>query len=752
MMVNRRSAAHFGALLLALLFSIFSTAVVAAAIPNCRALSGDFPPRCARNTVDPLSGETCTDYGYDCLWQVTDRKLPSGERRIEINGEWPPSIVKVQVGQRIRIELVNMLTDPEDVTIHFHGLLMKNGYVLMDGPQHITQAGVGQGKSFIYDFPTTQAGTYWIHSHAPGQYPKGLRLPLIITDPQDAGNYGYPASSEGDLDKIITLSDYWTDFWVTESLYQKGTCGGVGLEVPPEEQTFNEVIASPTGADTRQKILVTPGSKYRLRFINLGAHSRYYVWISGNQDMEIIEIDGVMLKRNQFSKGFEISSGQRVSVLVSLPTGTVAQRIMVVSDRRINKGQTGPAECMLKPTSSYSPMQYTWGWLSDSAGTGSYAFNEPSQSEMAGYGRLVKTWENEAKVAPFYQYRPKMEFTDQNRVGVDISKPCGKNNADYCLCDDHNNCLFNPSYAWNFSEVAFQPWKDQQALLPTKWTWDYIHEITLNDDKGLGVMGLRGKGVPFIAPDTQEKGMPKMGVLPQIPTLLRGLLGTSWDTSFDNPNLYGYNASQVDQTVVLPKKNEIHWFAFRTVKGDHPIHMHGHEFQIIAKVPVRTDPTTGRVFTFAEYGHTYNSIPHNTYPSRRDTIMVEKGSTVIVAIQADNPGVWALHCHNDFHAKTGMFMQIVEDIGALRERIGRFSTRYPPSSSLNPFWGWDVKMFDVGAVGLTQAGAWKVLYQTLRKTFESYGYSTAALPIQCNTATEDGSFVDMNCEDRPDFP
>ncbi|KAF2467824.1 Cupredoxin, partial [Lindgomyces ingoldianus] len=102
---------------------------------------------------------------------------------IEVNGAWPPPAVQAEVGKRIRIALVNNLD--EDVTLHFHGLLQEGGYNLMDGPQHLTQSGVKKGKTFVYDFPTNKPGTYWIHSHAPGQYPKGLRSPFIITDRTD---------------------------------------------------------------------------------------------------------------------------------------------------------------------------------------------------------------------------------------------------------------------------------------------------------------------------------------------------------------------------------------------------------------------------------------------------------------------------------------------------------------------------------------------------------------------------------------
>lgn len=95
-----------------------------------------FPPRCTSNTADTLGGETCGVYGYDCIWEVKDVTRTT-HRRIEVNGHWPPPAVQVKVGERIRIALKNEMN--EDVTLHFHGLLMENGYTVMDGPQGLIQ-------------------------------------------------------------------------------------------------------------------------------------------------------------------------------------------------------------------------------------------------------------------------------------------------------------------------------------------------------------------------------------------------------------------------------------------------------------------------------------------------------------------------------------------------------------------------------------------------------------------------------------
>ena len=56
----------------------------------------------------------------------------------------------------------------------------------------------------------------------------------------------------------------------------------------------------------------------------------------------------------------------------------------------------------------------------------------------------------------------------------------------------------------------------------------------------------------------------------------------------------------------------------------HPMHLHGHTFGIV------------------EGG------------GRKDTVIVRPMQALEVDLDADNPGQWAVHCHNIYHAETGM--------------------------------------------------------------------------------------------------
>jgi FtsP/CotA-like multicopper oxidase with cupredoxin domain len=51
------------------------------------------------------------------------------------------------------------------------------------------------------------------------------------------------------------------------------------------------------------------------------------------------------------------------------------------------------------------------------------------------------------------------------------------------------------------------------------------------------------------------------------------------------------------------------------------------------------------------HGHTFGLVDGG---ARKDTVIVRPMQSVEVDLEADNPGQWALHCHNIYHAEAGM--------------------------------------------------------------------------------------------------
>ncbi|CAC5390509.1 unnamed protein product [Mytilus coruscus] len=115
----------------------------------------------------------------------------------------------------------------------------------------------------------------------------------------------------------------------------------------------------------------------------------------------------------------------------------------------------------------------------------------------------------------------------------------------------------------------------------------------------------------------------------------------------------------------------------------HPIHMHGHTFEVLKMVFPEVTDDFNFVFTNdikcsetlsnsqsqcnnakwrnASWNN-YKNIPgiNLNDPIRKDTIVVPYGGYIIIRINATNPGVWFLHCHIDKHMAEGMAVMLNE--------------------------------------------------------------------------------------------
>lgn len=77
---------------------------------------------------------------------------------------------------------------------------------------------------------------------------------------------------------------------------------------------------------------------------------------------------------------------------------------------------------------------------------------------------------------------------------------------------------------------------------------------------------------------------------------------------------------------------------FNTTEMWHPIHLHGHAFGLVGAAGPE------------------HRASHRRQPAwaRKDTAIVRPNHSIAVEFDADNPGLWMLHCHNIYHSDVGM--------------------------------------------------------------------------------------------------
>lgn len=145
-----------------------------------------------------------------------------------------------------------------------------------------------------------QPGTYWWHSHAPGQYTDGLRGPFIIEDPN--------APYQWDEEQVLTLGDWYHDEMpVLLPKYLSPQENPSGAEPIPYSALLND--------EKTTNLWMQPGKTYFFRIINMSAFAQFYLSLE-DHDLTIIEADGVYSEPRKV-KSLYIANGQRYGVLVT---------------------------------------------------------------------------------------------------------------------------------------------------------------------------------------------------------------------------------------------------------------------------------------------------------------------------------------------------------------------------------------------------------------------------------------------------
>ena len=228
------------------------------------------------------------------------------------NGMVPGPELRVDLGDTVRIRFTNNL--PQETTIHFHGIRVPNE---MDGVPGVTQDPIQPGDTFVYEFTPSDAGTYWYHPHVRGaeQVERGLYGTIVVVNPQEVS----PRQ-----DRVMVLDDWrltedaevYPQFVTPHDLMHDGRWGNVVTV----NGSRNEVIQA------------APGESIRLRFVNT-ANARIFNLDFGALENEAIAFDGIAARKLFDPESIELSPGNRMDVIVTVPKTAKGNDEFVVYDR-----------------------------------------------------------------------------------------------------------------------------------------------------------------------------------------------------------------------------------------------------------------------------------------------------------------------------------------------------------------------------------------------------------------------------------
>ncbi|TDZ26366.1 Laccase-2 [Colletotrichum orbiculare MAFF 240422] len=99
----------------------------------------------------------------------------------------------------------------------------------------------------------------------------------------------------------------------------------------------------------------------------------------------------------------------------------------------------------------------------------------------------------------------------------------------------------------------------------------------------------------------------------------------------------------------------VHFIIENPIGLAHPIHLHGHDFWVLAQGTGTYDASVAL--------QTVNA-------PRRDVAMLPASGYLVMGFYTDNPGVWLMHCHIGWHTSLGFALQLIErpdEIAALTD-------------------------------------------------------------------------------------
>jgi FtsP/CotA-like multicopper oxidase with cupredoxin domain len=131
------------------------------------------------------------------------------------------------------------------------------------------------------------------------------------------------------------------------------------------------------------------------------------------------------------------------------------------------------------------------------------------------------------------------------------------------------------------------------------------------------------------------------------------MAGTTFEVDWATPTVQqvidGADFTTNNHVIELDNANEWVYFIMETaLAAPHPIHLHGHDFYVLAQgTGTYTDSTTINL----------------TNPPRRDVAMLPAAGYLVIAFYTDNPGAWLMHCHIGWHTSEG---RIISSLSSYR--------------------------------------------------------------------------------------
>lgn len=294
----------------------------------------------------PILGGTSTR-----VWRFSGRIVRGPSDTLShAAGSYLGPTIRLRRGQRVRVRLINQLSEPS--IVHWHGL---------DVPQEADghpRLAVAAGGEYVYDFTVTnRAGTYWYHPHphmrTAAQVYMGLAGLLLVEDEEERA-IGLPSAQS---EVLCVLQDRTFDA-AGQFAYPGGTAQGGGMRgmgrgrgggmtgMAGMMALENGVLGDRVLVNGRlDRVADVEAGWIRVRLLN-GSNARIYslAW-TGDRPMTVIGTDGGLVEQAAIRTAITLAPGQRADVLLNLSGFSNGAEIQLRS-RAFSAAETGSVGMM----------------------------------------------------------------------------------------------------------------------------------------------------------------------------------------------------------------------------------------------------------------------------------------------------------------------------------------------------------------------------------------------------------------------
>jgi len=556
--------------------------------------------------------------GRDIALTIGDgRRVVQGRRGhgFAVNGSVPGPLVRLREGQPARIAVTNTLS--EDSSIHWHGLLLPFQY---DGVPGVSFPGIRPGETFVYDIPALrQHGTYWWHSHSGLQEQAGHYGPIVVeaaaSDPVQADrdyvlllSEFTPLHPHTIMDKLKKGEGYfnyqqntWTDDYPLSSddrrMWAKMRMMATDiLDVTGSTYTY---LANGRGPEEGLEFLFNPGERVRLRIINGSAMTFFNVRIPGVK-FWVVAADGQNVRPVEVEE-FQIGTAETYDIVVE-PTG---------------EAQTIVAESMDSSGMAVATLASRPG-----ARAAVPALRDPPLLTMADMGMNHGEGMDHGGGG----------MAGMDHSGMDHSMPSNAAAAEPMAGMAKNDMAKN-DMAMSGMDMSGMNMRDTSRLPPDVKVGPGIDMVSMDPvdrtgDPGLGLDKVGHKVLTYRDLVALEPNDDLRRPSRQMEIHLTGNMerymwsfdGKKFTAVSDDPIRFAYN-----ERVRVKLVND-------TMMA-HPIHLHGHFFELVNGAPADRQP-------------------------QKHTVIVQPGGSATFDLTADEEGDWAFHCHLLYHMHSGMFQVV----------------------------------------------------------------------------------------------